>query len=382
MKDDGKSKPGGGRLRRIWALVRKETLQVVRDPSSLVVAFILPAILLTLFGFGVSFDATRMRVGLVVEDPTPETSLFVASLANTSYFQVERSADRRAFLDRLSAGRLDGIVVLAGDFSQRLARGDTAGIQVITDGSDPNTAGLVTGYLRGAWQSWLTQRALSAGEKVPALIDVEPRFWFNAELESRRFLVPGSIALIQMMIGSLLTALVVAREWERGTIEALLATPVGIGEFIIGKLVPNFLLGLCAMGVCVLAALFVFHIPLRGSLVTLLAFTAVFLSVALSIGLLISTVARTQFLASQIAMLVAFLPGVYFSGFLFEIASMPAPLRAFATIVPARYYVKGLQTIFLAGDIAAVLVPCTAILLLMSAVLLGLTALNTRQRLD
>jgi len=354
----------------------------VRDPSSLVVAFILPAILLTLFGFGVSFDATRVRVGLVVEDPTPETSLFVASLANTRYFQVERSADRRAFLDRLSAGRLDGIVVLAGDFSQRLARGDIAGIQVITDGSDPNTAGLVTGYLQGAWQSWLTQHALSAGEKMPTLISVEPRFWFNAELESRRFLVPGSIALIQMMIGSLLTALVVAREWERGTIEALLATPVRIGEFIIGKLVPNFLLGLCAMGVCVLAALFVFHIPLRGSLFTLIGFTAVFLSVALSIGLLISTIARTQFLASQIAMLVAFLPGVYFSGFLFEIASMPAPLRAFATIVPARYYVRGLQTIFLAGDIAAVLVPCTAILLLMSAVLLGLTALNTRQRLD
>ena len=382
MKDDGKSTPGKGSLRRIWALTRKETLQVVRDPSSLVVAFILPAILLTLFGFGVSFDATRVRVGLVVEDPTPETSLFVASLANTRYFQVERSADRRAFLDRLSAGRLDGIVVLAGDFSQRLARGDIAGIQVITDGSDPNTAGLVTGYLQGAWQSWLTQHALSAGEKMPTLISVEPRFWFNAELESRRFLVPGSIALIQMMIGSLLTALVVAREWERGTIEALLATPVRIGEFIIGKLVPNFLLGLCAMGVCVLAALFVFHIPLRGSLFTLVGFTAVFLSVALSIGLLISTVARTQFLASQIAMLVAFLPGVYFSGFLFEIASMPAPLRAFATIVPARYYVRGLQTIFLAGDIAAVLVPCTAILLLMSAVLLGLTALNTRQRLD
>jgi drug efflux transport system permease protein len=382
MKIDRKSTPRRGRLRRIWALVRKETLQVVRDPSSLVVGFILPAILLTLFGFGVSFDATRMRVGLVVEDPTPETNLFVASLANTRYFQVERSGDRRAFLDRLSAGRLDGIVVLAGDFSQRLARGDTAGIQVITDGSDPNTAGLATGYLQGAWQSWLTQRALSAGEKVPTLISVEPRFWFNAELESRRFLVPGSIALIQMMIGSLLTALVVAREWERGTIEALLATPVGIGEFIIGKLVPNFLLGLCAMGVCVLAALFVFHIPLRGSLLTLVGFTAVFLVVALSIGLLISTIARTQFLASQIAMLVAFLPGVYFSGFLFEIASMPAPLRAFATIVPARYYVRGLQTVFLAGDIASVLVPCTAILLLMSAVLLGLTALNTRQRLD
>jgi ABC-2 type transport system permease protein len=371
-----------GRLRRIRALVRKETLQVVRDPSSVVVGFILPVLLLILFGFGVSFDATRVRVGLVIENPTPETSMFVASLSNTPFFEVQRSPDRRAFLDQLSAGRLNGVIVLAGDFSERLARGDMAGIQVITDGSDPNTASLVGGYVQGAWQSWQGQRALSQGMKIQGTINIESRFWFNPELESRRFLVPGSIALILMMIGALLTALVVAREWERGTIEALLATPVGIGEFIIGKLVPNFALGMCAMGVCVLAALFVFDIPLRGSLITLIAFTAVFLTVALALGLLISTVARTQFLASQMAMLVAFLPGLYFSGFLFEIASMPAPLRAFSLIVPARYYVRGLQTIFLAGDIAAVLVPCTAALLLMNAVLFGLTALNTKQRLD
>ena len=371
-----------GRLRRIRALIRKETLQVLRDPSSVVVGFILPALLLMLFGFGVSFDASRVRVGLVIEGPTPETSMFVASLSNTPFFEVQRSADRRAFLDQLSAGRLNGVVVLAGDFSERLARGDTAGIQVITDGSDPNTAGLVTGYLQGAWQSWQTQRALSSGARVLLPIVVESRFWFNPELESRRFLVPGSIALIMMMIGALLTALVVAREWERGTIEALLATPVGISEFIIGKLVPNFALGMCAMAVCVLAALFVFDIPLRGSLLSLVGLTGVFLAVALGIGLLISTVARTQFLASQMAMLVAFLPGLYFSGFLFEVASMPAVLRAFAKIVPAGYYVRGLQTIFLAGDIAAVLVPCTAILLFMCAVLFGLTALNTKQRLD
>jgi len=371
-----------GSLRRIRALIRKESLQVVRDPSSLVVAFVLPALLLMLFGFGVSFDAARVRVGMVIEEPTPEASMFVDSLSNTPFFNVQRANDRRVFLDQLSAGRLDGIVVLASDFSERLARGDTAGIQVITDGSDPNTAGLVAGYLQGAWQSWQEQRALSSGTKFQATIVIESRVWFNPELESRRFLVPGSIALILMMIGALLTALVVAREWERGTIEALLATPIGIGEFIIGKLVPNFALGMCAMLVCVLAALFVFHIPLRGSLLTLFAFTAVFLCVALSIGLLISTVARTQFLASQMAMLIAFLPGLYFSGFLFEIASMPAVLRAFATIVPARYYVTGLQTIFLAGDVAAVLVPCTAILLLMNAVLFGLTALNTKQRLD
>lgn len=368
--------------RRIRALIRKEALQILRDPSSLIVAFVLPAMLLFLFGFGISFDATRLKIGVVIEAPTPDTEWFVASLSNTPYFEVHRATDRRAFVDDLSAGRINGIVVLSGDFSERLARGDTAGVQVITDGSDPNTAGLASGYINGAWNIWQAQRTIGTDTTRPGSIGVEPRFWFNPELESRRFLVPGSISLIMMMIGALLTALVVSREWERGTMEALLATPVGTLEFIIGKLVPNFVLGLCAMAVCVAASLFVFHIPLRGSLVILIGFTAVFLTVALGIGLLISTVARTQFIASQLAMLVAFLPGLYFSGFLFEVASMPLVLRLIARIVPAGYYVRGLSTIFLAGDIAAVLVPATAVLLFMSAVLFSLTAMNTRQRLD
>jgi drug efflux transport system permease protein len=374
--------PRPGRWRRIRALVIKETLQVARDPSSLIVAFVLPALLLFLFGFGISFDATRVKIGLVIEEPGPETAWFLASLANTPFFDVRQSSDRRAFVDDLAAGNINGIVVLAGDFAERLARGDTAAIQVITDGSDPNTAGLVNGYLQGAWQSWQDQRALGSTVSAPGQIAVVSRFWFNPELESRRFLIPGSISMIEMMIGTLLTALVVAREWERGTMEALLATPVSNIEFIIGKLVPNFALGMCAMGVCVLAALFLFDVPLRGSIFSLFGFTAVFLSVALSLGLLISTVARTQFLASQIAMMVAYLPAVYFSGFLFEIASMPAPLRAFAAIVPAKYYVQGLQTIFLAGDIGAVLLPATAVLAGMAVLLFALTARKTRKRLD
>lgn len=370
-----------GRARRIRALIVKESLQVARDPSSFVVAIVLPALLLFLFGFGISFDAARLKIGLVIEDPTPAARDFATSLTNTPYFAVRQATDRRAFIDDLAAGKINGVITLSGDFAERLARGDTAAIQLVTDGSDPNTASLTTGYVQGAWQAWRAQRSLGTDKKDGG-IAVQPRFWFNPELESRRFLVPGSISLIQMMIGSLLTALVVSREWERGTIEALLATPVGVVEFIIGKLVPNFVLGMIAMMVCVLASIFVFGIPLRGSFLVLTLFTAAFLAVALSLGLLISTVARTQFLASQIAMLVAFLPGLYFSGFLFEIASMPAPLRWFATIVPARYYVQGLQTIFLAGDIASVLVRCTAILLFMSAVLFVLTALKTKQRLE
>ncbi|MCW2274491.1 ABC transporter permease subunit [Rhodoblastus acidophilus] len=370
-----------GRWRRIRALIVKETRQVSRDPSSFVVAFVLPALLLFLFGFGISFDATRLKVGLVIEDPTPASREFLIALSNTPYFDVHESSDRRAFIDDLSAGKLNGVIVLAGDFSEKLARGDTAAIQVISDGSDPNTAALVTGYMQGAWASWREKRGLGA-EAPPGQIEIKARFWFNPELQSRRFLVPGSISLIQMMIGSMLTALVVSREWERGTMEALLATPVGVVEFIIGKLVPNFVLGMIAMGVCVAASLFVFDIPLRGSFLVLTGFTAIFLMVALSIGLLISTVARTQFIASQIAMLVAFLPGLYFSGFLFEVASMPAPLRVFARVVPAYYYVPGLQTIFLAGDIWAVILPESLVLIVMAIALFTLTARKTRQRLD
>lgn len=373
---------GGGVLRRVRALIRKEMLQMLRDPSSLVVAFVLPALLLFLFGFGVSLDAAHMRIGLVVETRTPETTWLEASLSNTPFFDVRIAQDRRAFLADLTAGRLDGVVVLSGDFTRRIGRGDSAPVQVITDGTDPNTAGLVDGYLQGAWQSWIAQRELSSGQAQEPPIVIQSRFWFNPELESRRFLVPGSIALIQMMIGSLLTALVVAREWERGTIEALLATPVGIAEFLIGKVVPNFFLGMAAMIVSLVAAVLAFHMPLRGSLLSLFGVTSIFLLVALTLGLLVSTVARTQFAASQLAMLVSFMPGLFFSGFLFEVASMPAPLRIFSAMVPAKYYVQSLQTIFLVGDIGAVLVPSAAILALMACVLAVLTARNSKTTLD
>ncbi len=372
----------GGRWRRMRALIRKEMLQIIRDPSSLVVAVVLPILLLFLFGFGISFDVTKMRVGVVLENPTPETQMFEASLANTPFFRVRVAHDRRAFLDDITASRIDGVVILAGDFTQRIGRGDTAAVQIITDGTDPNTASLVTAYVLGAWQTWLEQRALSDGISAQGLITTEPRVWFNPELESRRFLVPGSIALILMMIGSLLTALVVAREWERGTIEALLATPASVPEFLVGKVVPNFFLGLAAMAISVIFAVFVFDVPLRGSVLMLLAVTTAFLLVALSAGLLISTVARTQFLASQIAMMASFLPGLFFSGFIFELSSMPGPLRAFSALVPARYFVKSLQTIFLAGDIAEVLAPSILILTLMSVFMFLLTARNSRMRLD
>ncbi len=373
----------GGSLRRIRALIRKEMLEIVRDPSSMVVTIVLPVLLLFLFGFGISFDVTKMRVGVVLEEPTPETVMFEASLANTPYFRVRVAHDRRAFLDDLTASRIDGVVDSRERFQpaprpRRHCRSADHYRRHRPQHREPRhrlCAGRVADLARPA-------RAEQRHAKRRALISTEPRVWFNPELESRRFLVPGSIALILMMIGSLLTALVVAREWERGTIEALLATPASVPEFLIGKVVPNFFLGLTAMAISVLFAVFIFDVPLRGSIFSLLALTTAFLLVALASGLYISTVARTQFLASQIAMMTAFLPGLFFSGFIFELSSMPTPLQAFSAIVPARYFVKGLQTVFLAGDIASVLVPCVLILTLMSGVLMALTAWKSKMRLD
>ncbi len=370
------------RWRRLRALMKKEWLQILRDPSALIVALVLPLFLLFMFGYGVSLDASSIRLGLAIESPSAETAWFQAALDNTPFFRIQTARDRAALDDELMAGHLDGIVVLAGDFSQKLARGVTAPVQVITNGSDPNTAGLVSGYVQGAWQNWLAQRAMSTGGAAALPVRVEPRVWFNPELKSRNFLVPGSIALIQMLIGTLLTALVVAREWERGTIESLLATPTGIAEFLISKLVPNFILGMAAMAVSVTAAVFLFGIPLRGSLLALVALTAAFQACALSVGLLASTVSHSQFVATQIAMFAAFLPGFFLSGFIFDLSGTPLAIRVLSHIVPARYYVQGLQTIFLAGDVPGLLLRCMAALMGLAGLLLFVVVRKTRTRLD
>ncbi len=370
------------RSRRIVALIRKETRQIVRDPSTVIIAIILPLTLLFLFGYGVSFDARRIEIGLVIEDPTPQTSSFTASLTNSPLFATRTARDRRDFERDLVAGRIDGIVVLAANFTVQGERGDRAPIQVIVDGSDPNKATLVRNYLQGAWGNWLAQEAIARGERLTVPISVAPRVWFNPEISSHHYLVPGSIAIILMLIGALLTALVVAREWERGTMEALLATPIGIIDLIIGKLVPYFMLGMITMALATGTALFLFGVPFRGSFLVLALMSAVFLTTALAQGLLISTLARNQLVAAQSTLISAFLPSFFLSGFVFEIAGMPLPLQIISYAVPARYFVAGLQTLFLAGNVWSVIWPNLAGMVIIAAVYITLTALKTKTRLD
>lgn len=368
------------RARRFLALVRKESYQVVRDPSSILIAAVLPLILLFLFGYAVSLDTTRTRIGLVVESATPVTRDLAASFQASRYFEVVRGRDRRAFEEDLVLGRIRGILVIPASFAGDFAAGREPTIQVIVDGSDPNTASFVQNYARGVVATWAALRASEAEARPPA-ITAEQRFWFNPELASRYFLVPGSIAIVMTLVGTLLTSLVVAREWERGTMEAIMATPVTAAELLAGKVLPYFLLGLASMTLCVLLAVFLFGVPLRGSLLALYALSATFLMPALGQGLLISAATKNQFLASQLALISGFLPSFLLSGFLFEIDSMPPVIQWITLIVPARYLIPSLQTVFLAGDIWPMFLRAIAVMLGFGVLLFALAIRSTRKRL-
>jgi len=368
--------------RRLGALVRKELIQIVNEPSSILIAFILPIMLLFLFGYAVSLDSTRVRVGVALEGRTPESENLLVSLRNSRYLDVTASFDRR-FLEReMVAGRIRALLVVPIDFSRRLQSTDnSAPLQIIGDGSEPNTAAFAESYLKAVVTIWLQQRGMETGTPVNSMIDVETRNWFNPSLESKNYLVPGSIAIIMTMIGTLLTALVVAREWERGTMEAMMATPVAIQELVLGKLIPYFLLGLGSMLFCTIVAVFEFHTPLRGSILSLFLVTSLFLACGLGIGLWVSTLSKSQFVAGQFAIILGFLPGFQLSGFLFEISSMPKILQFLTWLFPARYFVQALQTIFLAGDVWRIVVFNSVVLAGFATLFFILTARVTHKRL-
>lgn len=368
--------------RRLKALCVKETRQILRDPSSGIIAFVLPLMLLVIFGYGINLDASRLRLGLCDEDGGKEAASFAAQLTGSSSFQVFPGS--RAELDAmLEAGRIRGYAVLAQDFSRLLAAaGETAPVQVVTDGAEPNTATLVAAFMKNAWQDWRQARARDLGRDPAPGAEIQARYWFNPAAISRHYLIPGSITIIMTVIGAMLTSLVVAREWERGTMEALLASPVTRAELLLSKLLPYYALGMTSMAVVALAAVHLMGVPFRGSVWALVLVTSVFLLSMLGVGLLISSVMRNQFDSAQTTLNAAFLPAVMLSGAFFVIASMPAPLRALTYLLPPRYLVSSLQTIFLAGDVWEILVPDILFLTGTSVLFLALTALKTARRLD
>lgn len=372
--------PGAGM--RLSGLLKKEFLQILRDPSSIAIAFLMPLFLQLLFGFGVSLDADHVPIALVAEAPGPDSADFFASLEGTHYFAPQPMANMPEAEQALRRGDVKGILRLRADFARELRQSEGAPIQLIVDGVDANTARIVIGYVEGAWGNWVTLRATRRGQDAHSPVTLQPRIWFNSELRSRNFLVPGLIAIIMTLIGALLTAMVMAREWERGTMEALMVTPASMTEVLLGKLGAYFLLGTGGLLLTVGLAVGLFEVPLRGSFWVLWGCASLFLLAALGMGLTISTLVRSQFVAGQIAILATFIPAFLLSGFIFDVDSMPPVVQAITHLVVARYFVAIVQTLFLAGNVWSVILPNALALALMATFFLGVTWRNARKRLD
>lgn len=361
----------------------KEGYQIVRDPSTILISVFLPLLLLFLYGYGVSLDLNHLRVGLVMEDSSPDAQSLVKSFTDSRYFDVKIRRDRRELIKDIEAGRIRGFVVIPSYFSEfRNRPNKIAPIQSIADGSETNTANFFQYYVQGTVANWIQQEAISSNLTGLPTIAPVPRVWFNEPLQSRYFLLSGSLAIIMTLIGTLLTALVVSKEWERGTMEALISTPLRTSELIAGKVLPYFFLGLVSMVICVAASVFIFGLPFEGSLGALFLVSSAFLWSALTLGLMISSMSKSQTLSYQIAAVTAFFPGFILSGFLFEIFSMPKWIQFLTYFIPARYYVQCLQTLFLVGDVWPLLLWNLVPMLLIGLIFFLITKSKTVKRLE
>lgn len=330
-------------FRRLKSLLLKETLQIFRDPSSILIAFILPLILLFLMGYAVSLDANKIPISIVSKSENQASNTLINSFVVSKYFDVNLSKNKNFEIEAMQKGEIKAILSIENDFGID----EKYNIQVITDGTEPNSAGLIQNYANGVVKLWAKKNNIVQDDAIK----VVSRYWFNPPILSRYFLIPGSIAIVMTLIGILLTALIVAREWERGTMEAIMATPATISEIILGKIIPYFALGMLSMLLCFVVAYFWYEIPFIGSFFMLIVISSIYLISSLMIGLTISTLAKNQFVAAQISLIAGFLPSFLLSGFLFEIDNMPQWLQIVTLIVPARYFVESLQTIFLVGNI-------------------------------
>lgn len=340
---------------RMTVIARKEILQILRDSRSLLIVIAMPAVLVVLFGYGVNLDQKGVPLIVWDQDGSQQSQDLLKGFQASPYFRiVSLTNNERSLARALDDGTARMGIVIPWDFSKRLHDGGRIPIQALVDATDDNTANLAIGYAQSVVQAyssgvivdWMDRHGVRF---QAAPIDVETRTWYNENLESSAFIIPGVLALVMTVIGAFLTSLTIAREWERGTMEQLISTPVTSSEIMFGKLAPYFVIGMADTFVAFLLAVFWFRVPFRGSLLTFTASSSLFLIVVLSLGFFISVLAKNQFTASQIALLITFLPAFLLSGFLFAIEQMPPVLQWITRILPARYYVFVLKAIFLKG---------------------------------
>ncbi|MGB8768568.1 MAG: ABC transporter permease [Candidatus Korobacteraceae bacterium] len=348
-------------VHRMLAIARKEMIQIVRDTRSLMIVVVMPLVLVLLFGYGVNLDLKHLPVYVFDREGSQQSQNFLKGFQASEYFNVVKAVNNYPELVRaLDTGDAKMGIVIPWNFSQELGEGEPVHVQALVDASDDNTANVLIGYAQAVVQGYSSNLQVDFSQRMgrgaqPAPIAVQSRTWFNEDLESRAFILPGVLALVMSVIGAFLTSLTIAREWERGTMEQLISTPVTPLEILLGKLAPYFVMGMLAAAVCTVVAIYWFQVPFRGSVVTLLVSTALFLVVVLALGFFVSVLAKNQLAASQIALLVAFLPAFLLSGFLFAIDQMPRAIQVVTWIVPARYYTSVLKSIFLKGTPVAML---------------------------
>ena len=340
---------------RVWAVARKEFIHVIRDPRSLGMGIAIPMLLLLLFGYALTLDVDNVPLVVWDQSESPASRQLVSGFLGSRYFllrsyvhnypEVEQAVDSRRALMAL---------IIPRDFSGRIESGSLAPVQIIVDGSDSNTATIAMGYadvVALAYSQGVAVNTLrrAGGRMIQTPVDLRPRVWFNADMESKNYIIPGLIAVIMMVIAALLTSLTVAREWESGTMEQLISTPLKGSELILGKLLPYFAIGMLDVLLAVVMGQFLFRVPLRGNVALLFAMAAIFLAGALSLGMVISIVTKSQLLASQLAMVLTFLPSFLLSGFMYAIGNMPHAIQLVTYLIPARYFVALLKGIYLKG---------------------------------
>ncbi len=372
---------------RVWAVARKEFLHVLRDPRSLGMGIAIPVLLLVIYGYALTMDVDEVPLVIWDQSETPQSRELVSGFTASRYFTWRGHVHNYAELERtIDSRQAMAALVIPSDFAARLAAGRSAPTQMIVDGSDSNTATIALGYADAVAETYsqtvrMQQIRRMQGRAPDPPLELRARVWFNPELESRHYIVPGLIAVMMMMIAALLTSLTVAREWERGTMEQLISTPVKGPELILGKLLPYLAVGILDTVIAVLMGRLVFDVPLRGSIPLLFAVATVFLIGGLSLGILVSTITRNQLMASQLAALLTLLPSVLLSGFVFEILSMPAPVQMITYFIPARYFIDVLRGIYLKGVGLEILVDETLLLILFSGMMVVLAMRRFHKKL-
>lgn len=365
-------------MKILLALIKKEFYQIVRDPSSIMIAFILPFIILIIYMYGINLDTLKIATGVKVEDEASAVSDLTSAFNQNKYMQSTFYNDRQSMYKDLVSTKIRGAIIIPNDFYKNIKDNKTASIQVITDGSEVNLANYVQAYPKAIIEAWLAQRST----KPPQVIQPIIRFWYNQDVDSHHFVLPGSLAITMTLIGMLLTALVVAREWERGTMEAVISTRARKIHLVLGKYLSYFILGMLSMAFNVFLCVSVFKVPFEGNYLVLATFSGLFLFTALGQGLLISTVLKSQFTASQAALVGGFLPSLMLSGLIYPIASMPRPVQFITTFIPSKYFVSCLQSEFLAGTIWNIVIPNSFFMFTYGLILFILVHEATQMRLD